>query len=594
MTTVTTAASGNGTHTYGREDAYERILDVLDGVQRMGDKAKARCPVQDNHRHGDRNPSLSITRAEDRVLIWCHVCQDNLKVLDALGWTMADLFHDRKGATYHYSDGAKVKRYYQDGKKQFNQQGHNPDGPTALWRLKKVLEAKGAGATICIVGGEDDVQALETLGVVATCNRMGEGNLDKANLSPLRGAKVVAVVDNDAAGERWAQTLWSLLAGEATSLKFVKAKVGKDSADHIAAGFSVRDFVPWQLPQKAPETDRSEPSGTPEQNGQQTGRFTVRRFADIQPRTSTWLLNDLLPDDDLTVFIGEEGIGKGLFAATVIARVTKAGHNVLIIATEDDFERVLRPRLDVAGADVSRCITMLADVDTLQGQPNLPHNRLEVEAVINEYKVRLVYIDPWVSSVSGGLRLQNTQDARSAIDPLLAMARATHCSVLAVAHPNRGEGDLRARVGLSAVLRQAARLLLFALEPPDDDTRLIVGIEKANDTGRSPAAVYRKVPRKHPELPRSVWAVEEVSDAPNMTIRQWHDRYRTDRDQRTSDRWPDVLSAAVDGLILRADIIAIYETSGSNEKAADKAIGRWLNTGRLEKKGGGVYELASS
>jgi hypothetical protein len=65
-------------------------------------------------------------------------------------------------------------------------------------------------------------------------------------------------------------------------------------------------------------------------------------------------------------------------------------------------------------------------------------------------------VDGKQRSVSGGLRLQNTQDARRAIDPLLSIARASHCAVLAVARPNRGEGDLRARVGPS-VLRQAAR-----------------------------------------------------------------------------------------------------------------------------------------
>jgi RecA-family ATPase len=151
---------------------------------------------------------------------------------------------------------------------------------------------------------------------------------------------------------------------------------------------------------------------------------------------------------------------------------------VLIIATEDDFERVLRPRLDVAGADITRCLFMVSDSDTLQGQPLLPHNRLEVEVAIKEHHVWLVYIDPWVSSVSGGLRLQNTQDARRAIDPLVSMARAAHCSVLAVAHPNRGEGDPRARVGLSAVLRQAARAAAVRNRTPDDDTKLITGIEK--------------------------------------------------------------------------------------------------------------------
>ena len=44
----------------------------------------------------------------------------------------------------------------------------------------------------------------------------------------------------------------------------------------------------------------------------------------------------------------------------------------------------------------------------LQGQPHFPHDMVEVSGVIKERHVRFVYIDPWVSSVSGGLRLQNT------------------------------------------------------------------------------------------------------------------------------------------------------------------------------------------
>jgi hypothetical protein len=37
--------------------------------------------------------------------------------------------------------------------------------------------------------------------------------------------------------------------------------------------------------------------------------------------------------------------------------------------------------------------------------------------------------------------------------------------------------------------------------------------------------------------------------------------------------------AADHGLILHADIIAIYEESGSNHGAADNAIDRWLKAG---------------
>jgi hypothetical protein len=92
-------------------------------------------------------------------------------------------------------------------------------------------------------------------------------------------------------------------------------------------------------------------------------------------------------------------------------------------------------------------------------------------------------------------------------------------------------------------------------------------------------------------LPEKVGAAEEITDAPRWTIRQWHERYRTDRDHRRSDHWPLVLAAAHHGLVQRADIIAIYEESGSNQGAAAKAIKRWLKVGRSVKREGGVYEL---
>ena len=111
---------------------------------------------------------------------------------------------------------------------------------------------------------------------------------------------------------------------------------------------------------------------------------------------------------------------------------------------------------------------------------------------------------PWVSPVSDQLRLQITQEPAEPSIRCCRWQSITLRLVLAVAHPNRGEGDLRARVGLSAVLRQAAQVLLFAIEPPDDDTQLIVGTEKANAATRSPATLYRKVPRDHSCCPRAL------------------------------------------------------------------------------------------
>jgi hypothetical protein len=135
-------------------------------------------------------------------------------------------------------------------------------------------------------------------------------------------------------------------------------------------------------------------------------------------------------------------------------------------------------------------------------------------------------------------------------------------------------------------------VLLFAIEPPDDDTQLIVGIEKANAATRSPATVYRKVPRDHSFLPEKVWAVEEITDARRLTIRQWHEQFRTDRDHRKSDHWPLVLLLLITAWS-NAPTLSSYEESGSDQGAAGKAINRWLKAGRIVKKEGGVYELGN-
>ena len=42
--------------------------------------------------------------------------------------------------------------------------------------------------------------------------------------------------------------------------------------------------------------------------------------------------------------------------------------------------------------------------------------------------------------------------------------------------------------------------------------------------------------------------------------------------------------AADHGLVQRADIMSIYEESGSDQGAADKAINRWPKAGRIVKE----------
>lgn len=73
----------------GRTPAgLDGLLARLDGVRQSGpDRWIARCPA-----HDDRDPSLSIRDAGDKVLVRCHAGCSAESIVGALGLTLADLF----------------------------------------------------------------------------------------------------------------------------------------------------------------------------------------------------------------------------------------------------------------------------------------------------------------------------------------------------------------------------------------------------------------------------------------------------------------------------------------------------------------------
>ena len=222
--------------------ALDRILDALRDRDRRprpgtGGQWLARCPA-----HDDQSPSLSVRQVEGHALIFCQAGCAAAEVMTALDLTLRDLYDDPRGATYTYPDGRIVhrspdKRFYQSG---------NTNG-TALYRLDKVTAAVAAEQTVYICEGEKDVHALEAIGLTATTSPMGAGKWAKIDPTPLAGGTVVIVADDDEPGRRHAAEVRDSLIGLGATVNIVTAKVGKDAADHVAAGYDAADFVPLQL-----------------------------------------------------------------------------------------------------------------------------------------------------------------------------------------------------------------------------------------------------------------------------------------------------------------------------------------------------------
>lgn len=238
--------------------AYERFLAALEnaGQKVIRDDyqgtARAQCPS-----HYDNNPSLSVKAVEGMILVYCHAGCELSDVLEAMEMERRDLYDNPRGVTYRYRDGREVsrtpdKRFYQKCA-----HGVAPskcdecrDKSPCLYRLDEVTRAVEASETVFLVEGEKDVESLRAREcVAATTAPMGAKNFAKVDVSPLEGAHVVAIPDNDEAGGKWAAQVAEALQGVAARVRFMRVKEGKDVSDHLAAGYSLNDLVEIEPPQ---------------------------------------------------------------------------------------------------------------------------------------------------------------------------------------------------------------------------------------------------------------------------------------------------------------------------------------------------------
>lgn len=219
--------------------SYDRLLDALrdhgSNVVDKGDTAMAQCPA-----HADGRPSLSVKRIDESVLLYCFAGCSTDAVTNSLTMTVADLFDSPRGTTYSYPDGRRVHR---SPDKRFSQSG-NTKG-RSLYRADRIAHAE----TVFVVEGEKDVHAIESVGGVAVCSAMGAGKANKFDWTPLSGKTVYIVADRDEPGQKHALQVADLLRALGNEMKtptrcsIVVAAVGKDAADHIAAGKTLDEFV---------------------------------------------------------------------------------------------------------------------------------------------------------------------------------------------------------------------------------------------------------------------------------------------------------------------------------------------------------------
>ena len=234
------------------------IARALGGARRSGDSWQARCPA-----HNDRNPSLSLTDRDGRLLVHCFAGCAQEAVIEALKtrglWPEQERrdawLEWRHGIRYPSDWGRIVREYvYRDAggrevysifrlePKSFRQGYQDPSGkwtwrkhPKQIpYRLPELLQAE-----ICfIVEGEKDVDTLTEWGFTATCNAGGAGKWCKDWGPYFKDKTVLILPDADEPGLAHARQVAESLLPHAARLAIIELPGAKDAADWFAAGHS--------------------------------------------------------------------------------------------------------------------------------------------------------------------------------------------------------------------------------------------------------------------------------------------------------------------------------------------------------------------
>ena len=235
------------------------------------------------------------------------------------------------------------------------------------------------------------------------------------------------------------------------------------------------------------------------------GHARVVCMADVAPVAVTWLWPGRIPEAKIALLIGDPGMGKTMLALDIVARVTRGtafpdgtqapAGDVVILTAEDGLADTIRPRLDAAGADVSRVwvIQAVTSADDAGGKLfSLAGDVGALEDVVSEHRARLVMIDP-LDGYLRGIDSHRNSEVRGVLAPWAAMLERTGATGLGVHHLNKDSSTVNAlyRAGGSLAFVAAARAVFGVAPDPDCEGRSLFLPMKLNIAAKPPGLGYR-------------------------------------------------------------------------------------------------------
>ena len=231
----------------------------------------------------------------------------------------------------------------------------------------------------------------------------------------------------------------------------------------------------------------------------------AERLSAIEPSNISWLWEPYLARGKLSLLDGDPGAGKSLFTADLAARLSRGGRlpdgswrrrksAVLFLNAEDGLEDTLQPRLEAAGADLTRVYSLggLRREESAGGMLSFPQHLDCLRRALSAHWPDLVVIDPMMAFFPPEVSTNNDQTIRLALAPLAALAAQTAAAVLLVRQlTKRGGRKALYRGSGSISIIGSIRTALFLARHPREPERRILAMTKSNIGPPAPALACR-------------------------------------------------------------------------------------------------------
>lgn len=285
---------------------------------------------------------------------------------------------------------------------------------------------------------------------------------------------------------------------------------------------------------------------------------------DIQESEAAWLIDDVMPQGQISIWGGDGGSGKGFLTCDTIAGLTtgrtclmdmqvprygfddfsnvpiRDPKTVMYLSGEDSFEVTLRRRLRKAGADMKRVLTM--DFSS-QLDAGISTDSPALEQVIEQYRPDLLVIDPLESFLGERVKMAERNSMRQAMKPLLKYGEQYGLTTLIIAHSNKGKSVWgRKRLADSSDLWDIARSVFLLGRTPDKHR--YISHEKSNYSPLQKTIIFDITPDEtvafvdYSELTDREYVLAESWDNQGKSTRTDAKEFIIDTLQQTTDPVP--------------------------------------------------------